>query len=67
MADYLLAEVSRPQPPSVRDNLGGLVFTALLCDRWSSGAWLLRHHLLRGTRRRLKNIAPGYLPEEWSA
>jgi hypothetical protein len=67
IADYLLAEVSRPQPPSVRDNLGGLVFTALLCDTWSAGAWLLQHHILRGTRRRLKNLAPAYLPEEWSA
>jgi hypothetical protein len=67
IADFLLAEVSRPQPPSVRDNLGGLVFTALLCDTWSASAWLLQHHILRGTRRRLKNLAPAYLPEEWSA
>jgi putative nucleotidyltransferase-like protein len=67
MADWLLAEVSRPQPSSVRDNFGGLVFTSLLCDRVGSGAWLLQHHLLRSTRRRLKRAAPAYLPENWSA
>lgn len=67
MADWLLPEVSRPQPASARDNFGGLVFTSLLCDRVGSGAWLLQHHILRSTRRRLKRAAPAYLPEHWSA
>jgi putative nucleotidyltransferase-like protein len=67
MADWLLPEVSRPQPASARDNFGGLLFTSLLCDRVRSGAWLLQHHLLRSTRRRLKKAAPAYLPEDWSA
>lgn len=67
IADRLLLDVSRPQPVSVVDNLGGLCFTSLLCDRMASSAWLLQHHLLRSTRRRLKHVAPDYLPERWSA
>jgi hypothetical protein len=67
MADFLLAEVSTPQPKSMRDNLGGLLFTSLLCDRLSSGGWLLQHHVLRSARRRLRQIAPTVLPERWSA
>ncbi|MGE0704949.1 MAG: nucleotidyltransferase family protein [Vicinamibacterales bacterium] len=67
VADSLLDEVSRPQPVSVRDNLGGLIFTSLLCDRVRSGAWLLQHHVLRSTRRRLRHAAPGLLPAHWSA
>jgi hypothetical protein len=67
MADRLLSEVSRPQPRSMRDNLGGLLFTSLLCDRLGSAAWLLQHHVLRSTRRRLHQIAPALLPERWSA
>ena len=67
MADWLLDEVSTPQPKSIRDNLGGLLFTSLLCDRVTSGGWLLQHHMLRSARRRLKKAAPAYLPETWSA
>lgn len=67
IADWLLPEVSRPQPASMRDNFGGLIFTSLLCDRVGSGAWLLQHHILRSTKRRLKRAAPTYLPENWSA
>jgi hypothetical protein len=67
LADWLLPEVSRPQPVSARDNVGGLLFTSLLCDRVGSGAWLLQHHILRTTKRRLKRAAPAYLPEHWSA
>ncbi len=67
LADRLLAEVSRPQPRSVRDNLGGLVFTSLLCDRVASGAWLVQHHALRAARRRLWQTAPRLLPARWSA
>jgi hypothetical protein len=66
IADRLLTEVSTPQAPSTRDNLGGLLFTSLLCDTARSSAWLLQHHLLRTTRRRLKRLAPAYLPERWS-
>jgi hypothetical protein len=67
MADWLLSEVSRPQPVSVRDNLGGLIFTSLLCDRMKAGAWLFQHHVLRATRRRLQLTAPTILPAHWSA
>jgi len=67
IADRLLTEVSTPQRRSIRDNFGGLLFTSLLCDRLQSGAWLLQHHILRTTRRRLQRLAPAYLPERWSA
>jgi hypothetical protein len=67
IADQLLTEVSTPQRQSVRDNLGGLLFTSLLCDRFASGAWLLQHHILRTTRRRLYRLAPVYMPPRWSA
>jgi Uncharacterised nucleotidyltransferase len=67
LADWLLPEVSRPQPASALDNFGGLLFTSLLCDRMGSGAWLLQHHILRSTKRRLKQAAPAYLPDHWSA
>jgi Uncharacterised nucleotidyltransferase len=67
VADCMLHEVSRPQPRSATDTLGGLLFTSLLCDQVSSGAWLVQHHLLRVTRRRFHAIAPAYLPARWSA
>ena len=67
MADWLLDEVSTPQPKSMRDNFGGLLFTSLLCDRVTSGGWLLQHHMLRFTRRKLRQMAPTVLPERWSA
>jgi Uncharacterised nucleotidyltransferase len=67
MADRLLAEVSAPRARSIRDNVGGLVFTALLCDRVTSTAWLLQHHIGRAVRHRLQRLAPGYLPRDWAA
>jgi hypothetical protein len=67
IADRLLAEASTPQDKSLRDNIGGLLFTSVLCDRVRSGAWLVQHHVLRMARRRLYRIAPVYLPEHWSA
>jgi len=67
LADWLLSEVSTPQPQSPRDKLGGLLFTSLLCDTVRSGLWLWQHHLGRMTRRRLYHLAPAYLPERWSA
>jgi hypothetical protein len=67
IADRLLAEVSMPQPRSPRDNLGGLVFTSLLCDTVGSTTWLLQHHIGRMMRRRLKRRAQRYLPDGWSA
>jgi hypothetical protein len=66
LAHRLLAEVSRPSTPGPRDNLGGLLFTSMLCDRVGSSGWLLQHHLLRSTRRRLQRLAPGLLPERWA-
>jgi hypothetical protein len=67
VADWLLTEVSTPQPKSPRDNLGGLLFTSLLCDTAGAGLWLWQHHLGRVARRRLYRLAPLYLPERWSA
>jgi len=67
LADRLLAEVSAPRPRSVRDNVGGLVFTSLLCDRLSATGWLLQHHIGRAMRHRLQRLAPGYLPRDWAA
>jgi len=67
LADRLLAEVSVPRTRSIRDNIGGLVFTSLLCDRVSATAWLLQHHIGRALRHRLQRMAPGYLPREWAA
>src|SRR5262245_5119521 len=67
VADWLLTEVSTPQPGSPRDKLGGLFFTSLLCDTAGAGAWLWQHHLGRMTRRRLYRLAPVYFPEHWSA
>jgi hypothetical protein len=67
VADRLLAEVSTPRARSVRDNIGGLVFTSLLCDRLGATGWLLQHHLGRAVRHRLQRLAPRYLPEDWAA
>jgi hypothetical protein len=66
LADRLLTEVSTPQPKSVRDNIGGLIFTSMLCDRLRSGAWLVQHHAVRAIRRRIHRLAPNYLPEPWA-
>jgi len=66
LAHRLLAEVSRPSAPGPRDNLGGLLFTSMLCDRVGSSGWLLQHHLLRSTRRRLQRLAPNVVPERWA-
>jgi hypothetical protein len=66
LADYLLAEASRPSTPGTRDNLGGLLFTSMLCDRVTASGWLLQHHLLRTTRRRLQRLAPQLLPARWA-
>jgi hypothetical protein len=67
LADRLLPVVSRPSGRGPLDNLGGLFFTAMLCDGGGRSAWLLQHHVLRATRRRLNRLAPGVLPERWSA
>lgn len=63
----LLPLVSTPSRPSTLDNLGGLLFTALLCDRTTVGARLIRHHVLRSCKRRAQRLMPGIVPEEWSA
>jgi hypothetical protein len=66
-ADWLLPIVSRPSEPSTRDAAESLVFTSLLCDRTRSAAWLLQHHALRATRRRLHGFAPRLAPADWAA
>jgi hypothetical protein len=66
IADRLLPEVSRPQPRSLRDNLGGLLFTSMLCDTPTASLWLVQHHLGRMARRRMYRALPLIIPESWS-
>jgi hypothetical protein len=51
---------------SALNNLKGLVFTALLCNRASSAGWLLQHHILRSVRRRAHRMGPQWVPTSWS-
>lgn len=67
LANRLLAEASRPQRRSARENFEGLVFTSMLCDRPASTLWLLQHHLGRALKRRLKHAVPGLLPDRWAS
>ena len=67
VADRLLDVVAAPSTPSSMDNLGGLVFTAMLCDRIGATFGLAGHHLLRTARHRVHRLAPGLVPESWSA
>jgi hypothetical protein len=67
LADRLLPEASSPRDVGIRANLGGLMFTAVLCDSAAKGASLVTHHVGRALRRRMQRLAPGMLPEEWSA
>jgi hypothetical protein len=65
-ADLLLPMASKALTRSRIDNLKGLVFTALLCDRVGSTLWMLQHHGFRSIRRRAQRTAPSMLPESWS-
>jgi len=65
-ADVLLPYASRVLSRSPMDNLKGLLFTPMLCDRVPSTVWLLQHHLLRSVRRRAHRVAPQVLPQSWS-
>jgi hypothetical protein len=65
-ANALLQTASSAVSRSPLDNLKGLVFTAMLCDRPASTVWLLQHHILRSARRRAQRVAPGVLPASWS-
>jgi len=67
VADRLLDVVAAPSTPSSIDNLGGLVFTAMLCDGVGATVGLAGHHLLRTARHRVHRLAPGLVPESWSA
>ena len=67
VADRLLALVAAPSTPSSVDNLGGLIFTAMLCDRVGATFGLAGHHLLRTARHRVHRLAPRLVPESWSA
>jgi hypothetical protein len=66
VADWMLPFASRATTPSTFDNFKGLVFTAMLCDRPRSSAWLLQHHALRSLRRRAQRLAPALLPPSWA-
>jgi putative nucleotidyltransferase-like protein len=65
-ADVLLPYASQVSSRAPMDNLKGLLFTAMLCDRLPSTVWLLQHHLLRSVRRRAHRVAPQVLPQSWS-
>jgi hypothetical protein len=65
-ARLLLGHVSTPAERSASDNLGGLVYTALLCDRPGSSLWLVSHHIGRALKRRVHSAAPRTLPASWS-
>jgi hypothetical protein len=62
----MLPYASRVSSRAPIDNLKGLLFTAMLCDRPQSTLWLLQHHILRSVRRRAQRTAPRMLPESWS-
>jgi len=66
-ARRLLPTVMKPTARSAWENLESLVFTSLLCDRWSAGFRLVRHHAMRGLKRRVHRVAPVLVPEDWSA
>jgi Uncharacterised nucleotidyltransferase len=66
VGDRLLPLASTAWSGSRLDNLKGLFFSAMLCDRPASTIWLLQHHLLRSVRRRAHRTAPGMLPQSWS-
>ncbi len=67
MADRLLPVAAVPSRRSSTDNLGGLLFTAMLADRASAAGRLVGHHVLRGARRRIHRAAPRLAPASWSA
>ena len=67
LAAAMVSTVARLQERGWRDNLEGLVFTALLCDRVGASAWLVTHHSGRALRRRLKQVVPGLLPDHWAS
>lgn len=67
LADRLLPIVAAPSVPSAADNLGGLLFTSLLCDRALSGAALASHHISRTLKHRAHRAVPRLVPESWSA
>jgi hypothetical protein len=66
LGDSLLPLASNAWSGSRLDNLKGLLFSSLLCDRSQSTIWLLQHHLLRSVRRRAQRTVPGMLPQSWS-
>jgi hypothetical protein len=66
-ARRLLGVRERLAESSRGGKLAALVLQAALCDRPSSGVWLLRHHLTRSARRLLQRRWPRWFPAEWSA
>jgi hypothetical protein len=66
VAKLLLDYVSTPSRPSITDNLGGLIYTALLCDRATTGMRLVSHHVLRALKRRAHRAVPQALPPSWA-
>jgi hypothetical protein len=66
MAGLIVYDISRPRGRSPLENLSGLVFTSLLCDRVISSGRMLQHHLARAGRRRLRHAALRHTPDAWS-
>jgi len=67
LADRLLPRVAAPSEPTAADNLGGLVFTSVLCDSAAASWSLFSHHTSRALKRRTFRMAPGLVPASWSA
>jgi hypothetical protein len=67
IASRLLDVVAAPSTPSAADNFGGLMFTALLCDRVGAASGLVAHHVIRTTKHRVHRMAPRLVPASWSA
>jgi Uncharacterised nucleotidyltransferase len=65
-AHLMLPFAARVDSVSPLNNLKGLLFTVMLCDRPQSTMWLLQHHVLRSVRRRAQRTAPNMLPQSWS-
>jgi hypothetical protein len=66
VANAMLAKAATETDRSPLSNLKGLLFTALLCNRVGSAAWLVQHHLLRSARRRVHRVSPDWVPASWS-
>src|SRR5262249_38327765 len=66
-ASLLIDTVAMRSMPRSFATLGNLFLSSLLCEGSMSGMHLLRHHLSRIIRRRIRHLFPKIAPQEWSA